>query len=551
MRLEPIAKPIRIRIKLGKSEYSSLDSVKSNFSIEELFPLFKDGRLERWLMQIGEVQLATVTNNLSKQCGDGDIEDYVKFLSLFFDEVANSLSLYQNDAAWSFTDYLSTASLDTIKIVYTKTKDVESIDWPSYIDEELSKDNAFALFEDAQLHSVYDNGDWGIKLSGLVKTVSDYREIFKFLGTEIKKNPEYQNILLDFYYAAYNNGYVWASIFDSEDLDFLLEWYSNSYFTKNCKQDWQSIIRPHLTVENIKDLFESEHSDIFKGYWGEEFANLVTDERTYKELFTYLENYSRNSEHQDRCRNIISTFFSISDKKGYKWSSIFKNELTIEYLSGLYQNECIQILNIDWGKLFADCVTDWERDSRIIESVIRSNGRDVVSFFDNCAEKGYEEAKKKLDPWYILANSDDYQDINKALSEWDGERRHYKRENYNYINILSPLGKQILDFLQSLIDLRGKDGSWGYDRDYGCEYFLEDEKQVMIDVSNRYRDSSGWLAFTKQAKVRLIDKRKRGVVIAGYAIDNTQGYKAEGSYLDIARYEVKLIAKRLRGQRVK
>ena len=203
MRLEPIAKPIRIRIKLGKSEYSSLDSVKSNFSIEELFPLFKDGRLERWLMQIGEVQLAIDTNNLSKQCGDGDIEDYVKFLSLFFDEVANSLTQYQNDAAWSFTDYLSTASLDTIKIVYTKTKDVESIDWPSYIDEKLSKDNAFTLFEDAQLHSVYDNGDWGIKLSGLVKTVSDYREIFKFLGTEIKKNPEYQNILLDFYYAAF------------------------------------------------------------------------------------------------------------------------------------------------------------------------------------------------------------------------------------------------------------------------------------------------------------------------------------------------------------
>ena len=121
----------------------------------------------------------------------------------------------------------------------------------------------------------------------------------------------------------------------------------------------------------------------------------------------------------------------------------------------------------------------------------------------------------------------------------------------HYINILSPLGKQILDFLQSLIDLRGKDGSWGYDRDYGCEYFLEDEKQVMIDVSNRYRNSSGWLAFTNQALVRLIDMRKRGVVIAGYAIDNTQGYIAEGSYLDIARYEVKLIAKRLRGQRVK
>ncbi len=571
MRLEPIAKPIRIRIKLGNSEYSSLDSVKSNFSIEELFPLFKDGRLERWLMQIGEVQLANDTNKLSKRCGDGDIEDYVKFLSLFYDEVANSLTQYQNDAAWSFTDYLSTASLDSIRIVYTKTKDVESIDWLSHIDGILSKDNAFALFEDAQLHSVYDNGDWGIKLSGLVKTENDYREIFKFLGTEIKKHPdpEYQNILLDFYFAAYNNGYVWASIFGSEDLDFFLEWYSNSYFTKKCKQDWKTIIRPHLTIENIKDFFESDYSDIFKGsfeeefdlvtdegtynycYWGEEFANLVTDEGTYKELFTYLENYSRNSQQPDRCKDIISTFYSILYKKGYQWTSIFKHELTIEYLSDLYQNECIQILNIDWGKLFADCVTDWERDSKIIESVIRSNGRDVISFYNRCVEKGYEEAKLKLDPWYVLANSDDYPYVKKALDEWDGERRHYKRENYNYINILSPLGQQILDFLQSLIDLRGKDGFWGYDRYYGCEYYLEDDKQVMIDVSNRYRNSSGWLTFTNQAMVRLIDMRMRGVVIAGHAIINTQGYKAEESYLEIARYEVNLIAKRLREQRVK
>ena len=58
MKLEPKAKPIRIRIKLGNSEHSSLDSVKSNFSIKELYPLFKDGRLERWLEQIGEKQFA-------------------------------------------------------------------------------------------------------------------------------------------------------------------------------------------------------------------------------------------------------------------------------------------------------------------------------------------------------------------------------------------------------------------------------------------------------------------------------------------------------------
>ena len=84
MKLESYAKPIRIRIKLGDSEYSSLDSVKSHFSIKELYPLFKDGRLERWLMQIGESQLALRTSDLSKKCGDGDIKDYILFLSFYF-----------------------------------------------------------------------------------------------------------------------------------------------------------------------------------------------------------------------------------------------------------------------------------------------------------------------------------------------------------------------------------------------------------------------------------------------------------------------------------
>ena len=525
MKLEPIAKPIRIRIKLGDSEYSSLDSVKSNFSIEELFPLFKDGRLERWLMQIGEVQLAKDTNILSKQCGDGEIEDYVKFLSLFFDEVANSLSQYQNDAAWSFTDYLSTASLDTTKIVYTKTKDVKSIDWPRYIDEILSKDNAFALFEDAQLHSVYDNKDWGIKLSGLVKTDNDYREIFKFLGSEIKKHPEYQKILLNFYKATADAGYVWASIFGSEDLSFLLEWYSNSCFTKNCKQDWQSIIRPHLTVENIKDLFESEHSDIFKGYWGEEFANLVTDEKTYKELFTYLENYSWNSEHPDRCRNIISTFYSILDKKGYQWTSIFKDELTIEYLSGLYENECIQILGIDWGKLFADCVTDWERDSVLIESVLRGNGRDVDSFYNNCVENGFEEAKKKIDPWPLLANSDDYIIVDTALRNFrEFEFRQITKRNLGFDRVTSSLGTQIIDLLIFLGELNSDEQAKRPDL---SDNYLKCLKIIMVNVRKYQYDSYSFMYnnFPTEYKHILETLKDKHIKLASTILNNkTLGY---------------------------
>ena len=295
MKLEPIAKPIRIRIKLGDSEHSSLDSLKSNFSIKELFPLFKDGRLERWLMQIGEVQLAHRVEDFQKQCGEGEIKDYIQFLSLFFDEVADSLSKYKNNGEWSLNDFLSTASLDSIKIIYANTKglktkeaDKEKIDWAEYFGRILSKENVFSIFEDPQLHSVYDDDEWGIELSELVKTDEDY-----------------------------------------------------------------------------------------------------------KSIFTYLEMYSRNNQHLEGCKDIIYRFYSESAEKGYRWESVFKDDLSIEYLSNIYQNVCFQILGIDWGTLFAECVKDWEKDHEKIEKIIEGNPHDKISFYNRCSEKGFEEAKMK------------------------------------------------------------------------------------------------------------------------------------------------------------
>ena len=54
MELTPIAKPVRIRVKISGNEYNTLSEVRENFSLKELYPMYKDGRLERWLGQIGE-----------------------------------------------------------------------------------------------------------------------------------------------------------------------------------------------------------------------------------------------------------------------------------------------------------------------------------------------------------------------------------------------------------------------------------------------------------------------------------------------------------------
>lgn len=81
MRIIAKAKPIRIRIKSGEEEHSSLDSLRRNLCVQELWPLIKDHRLSRWLRQLGEVDLAHDIDALSES--QLDFSTYFKVLLLF------------------------------------------------------------------------------------------------------------------------------------------------------------------------------------------------------------------------------------------------------------------------------------------------------------------------------------------------------------------------------------------------------------------------------------------------------------------------------------
>ena len=54
MKLEPKAKPVRIRIKSGGEEHFSLDSLKRNFSVQDLWEAVRGKSLSRWLTQPNE-----------------------------------------------------------------------------------------------------------------------------------------------------------------------------------------------------------------------------------------------------------------------------------------------------------------------------------------------------------------------------------------------------------------------------------------------------------------------------------------------------------------
>lgn len=84
MRIIAKAKPIRIRIKSGGEEHSSLDSLRQNLNVQDLWPLIKDNRLSRWLRQLGETELAHSVESLSNE----ELNEHAYFyvLKLFLKE---------------------------------------------------------------------------------------------------------------------------------------------------------------------------------------------------------------------------------------------------------------------------------------------------------------------------------------------------------------------------------------------------------------------------------------------------------------------------------
>ena len=97
MRLIPKAKAVRIRIKSGGEEHSSLDSLKRNFNLSDVRVLL-DGRLSRWLKQQGEHDLASKIESSDKQ---RLIKDDFSLCKLFFGtEINNKISNIH-----SFADY--------------------------------------------------------------------------------------------------------------------------------------------------------------------------------------------------------------------------------------------------------------------------------------------------------------------------------------------------------------------------------------------------------------------------------------------------------------
>ena len=435
MKLEPIAKPIKIRIKIGDKEYSDFDSVKNNFSAQELYPLFKDGRLERWLRQIGKDTIANSVQETSQKCGDGSMQDYILFLSVFFDEIADIL----NGKEFTLDSFMANMSLDLLKLLFPCMKD--GAEWKVQLDKVLSISNYKDIFEDKSLHTIFsDKDEWGIKLASLAKNENDYKELFEYIEQSVNVHPEYEDVLRNYFYTTFSNGFCWENIYKGYDLDYIYKLYQNAFMQK--------------------------------------------------------------------------------------------------------------IDSIDWGMIFAESMRDWDRESKKIESTLKKNPTHLTSFYKCCADKGIQAAiNKTIDQWKNLVESEDYVNVKKALNNWNSYmmspsyRDYDYLSKYNYYHMKSSLGKEILDFLNSL-----RKNVW--DDNHKYVNFLEEEKNVMMAVQDRqfiyYNSYRDVYKYSKASLDRLQEMKNQGVTLAEYVLSDVDRGRTSISEKEIKQEAAELIKNKLK-----
>ena len=160
MKLIPQAKPVKIRIKSGGEEHSSLDSLKRNFNISDIQSLL-DGRLVRWLKQQGEDELANVISEVESESLN-TLQGVMNVMQIFFKDyieangIHNSLELtkhwlnsssYRKNGENLCLQIIrlldNTESLEITKYLYKHREElkISNYDWFAIFDIRINKEN--------------------------------------------------------------------------------------------------------------------------------------------------------------------------------------------------------------------------------------------------------------------------------------------------------------------------------------------------------------------------------------------------------------------------
>lgn len=175
MKLEPKAKPVRIRIKSGGEEHFNLESLKRSFSVNDLWEAVIGKSLSRWLRQQEEKELADKVDGFCK-IEKPSVDDYVLFSNLFFAnetivDADSLLMFYQNKALKknfknAFLDLFDSLSFEIGKNYFNSFKHLKkNEEWIDFFEQRIDE------LENMQAVDCHD------LLSSLYKERGDFREM--------------------------------------------------------------------------------------------------------------------------------------------------------------------------------------------------------------------------------------------------------------------------------------------------------------------------------------------------------------------------------------
>ena len=282
MKLEPKAKPIRIRLKIGKEEYSTFESLRENPNLPELYPLFIGDVFINWLRQIGESQRAERAERIKAMClGTKDkTQNYILLLSLFDKEVEQSMSKYN----YSVDAFFANTKLD--KLLELHSKHGFSVNWSDVIRLHLQRmkpkervKEAKRLFRQEKESSFFKPTEWGAVMAQLVEEadegVSTYRELFYFLidsSSEPEAILERVHLVMKSFYENTKAYYPLTKVLTQADLKIenLSVLYANEIL-KGLDIKWEE-----LFVDSVKNVKEGQGSEKVSATI-EEYKRLIGD----------------------------------------------------------------------------------------------------------------------------------------------------------------------------------------------------------------------------------------------------------------------------------
>lgn len=295
MKLIPKAKPIRIRIVSGGEEHSSIETLRNNYSLGDVLPLVKDGRLHKWLLRVGETKAAESAYILIGSNTDATSNDMLELTATIFNIHAKNIEglqqLWQRKHPKSFINYLKAyggtfKNISEARKLYDSTNSDSSVmsekEWREIFVTTLKRMPLLEVLEDFEKFKSakpMDTMAWSKVLSYHVDSASD-KELYL----------------------------IAQAAYDYPGLkDNAVEWYKRSARTDINAKEWvkKNISRLDPKEKELFDEFERDPKEFGKLFFNFSYpVNLVsflkalsllyrTDIRPYKALIEGKGDYTK------------------------------------------------------------------------------------------------------------------------------------------------------------------------------------------------------------------------------------------------------------------